>query len=125
MDHEGHAIEVAIVEDDKDLVRLYVKLLEKRGLKVGFIAYNGIEALDRLRSSNPKPAIILMDHRMPAMTGVEVTREMHSISPGSKIIFLSADADAREDAMNAGAIAFLKKPAPLKVIIETIRSALP
>lgn len=51
-----------------------------------------------------------MDHRMPSKNDLEVTEEILSINPNSKIIFISADYSVRDKALKMGAIDFLGKP---------------
>jgi two-component system chemotaxis response regulator CheY len=111
---------IAIVEDEKDLVRVYVRLFEKRGIPVCFVAYDGNEAILKFVASTPKPHIVLMDYRLPTMNGLEVTKKLLEIDPDTKIIFLSADASVRGEALRGGAFVFLVKPAGLKVITDAI-----
>ncbi|TET12108.1 MAG: response regulator [Candidatus Thorarchaeota archaeon] len=71
-----------------------------------------------------KPHIILMDHRMPLMSGTKVTRELLKIESSACIIFVSADDSAREDAMKEGAKRFLTKPVRSKTLISEIEDVL-
>jgi two-component system chemotaxis response regulator CheY len=64
-----------------------------------------------------------MDNRLQSMHGVEATRKILNIEPKTRVIFLSADITAENDAMNAGAFMFLKKPASIHDIIKAIKSA--
>ncbi len=114
---------IAIVEDEKDLVKVYVHLFERRGIYVCFIAYNGADAILQFIETTPKPHIILMDYRMPIKDGIEVTREVLKIDPDTRIIFLSADIGIKEEALKAGARIFLKKPASIKEIDRAIVEA--
>jgi len=47
---------------------------------------------------------------MPSKDGIEVTEEILSINPNTKIIFVSADYNIRDKALNVGAVDFLEKP---------------
>ncbi len=111
---------IAIVEDEKDLVRLYVRLFEKRGIPVCFIAYDGNEAILKFIQCTPKPHIVIMDYRLPGMNGIEITKRILEIDPETKIIFLSADASVKEKALKAGSFTFLAKPASLKEITNAV-----
>ena len=55
-------------------------------------------------------------------SGLEAMREILKINPKARVIFASADVGVEEDALNAGAVRFEKKPFPLKVLIENIES---
>ena len=63
-----------------------------------------------------------MDNRLPSMSGVEATKAILEIKPDTRIIFLSADIGAREEAIKAGAALFISKPARISDIIEAIGS---
>jgi CheY-like chemotaxis protein len=66
---------VLIVDDELFIVELYRDILQLRGYKVMATAFDGEEAVRRYSSSEEKPDVIIMDHRMPVMNGVEATRE--------------------------------------------------
>lgn len=114
---------VAIVEDEKDLVAMYEKILKSRGFTVCFVAYDGHEAVNKFAECDPKPSVVIMDNRLPSMHGVKATREILKMEPKTRVIFLSADIKVENDAMDAGAFRFLKKPASIYDIIQAIKSA--
>lgn len=111
---------IAVVEDERALVDVLLKLFAKRGIRVCFVAYDGGEAILKFLRSTPKPHIVLMDYRMPTVNGIEATVEILKIDPETRIIFLSADIDVKADALKAGAMIFLKKPASIKDIDKAI-----
>jgi len=113
---------VAIVDDERALVEIYQKLLEMRGIPVCFVAYDGADALRRIKEHNPGPEIILMDYRMPIMDGIEAMRRIFKVAPGVKVIFISADGSVQEAAIEAGAAMFLQKPASIKEILSAVES---
>lgn len=101
---------IMIVDDDIFLHKVLTRILAIGGHKVLEQAYNGSEAIQKYVSMNPKPDLILMDHRMPVMNGTSATRELIQIDPSIKILFISADNTVEADAMEAGALGFLTKP---------------
>lgn len=111
---------VLIVDDDIFLHKVLNRILSIGGHTVVGHAYNGAEAVDMFNGLNPKPDIILMDHRMPIMNGATATREIRHKSPKSRILFISADNTVRNDAMNAGALGFLTKPIRSKELFAAI-----
>jgi len=113
-------ITIFIVDDDYDLHQLYKKIFSMKGCNVVASAFDGAEAVKVYSELNPKPDVILMDHRMPVMNGVEAARELKRIDPSCKIIFLSADETAKESALAAGACKFKLKPVRLVELIDTI-----
>ncbi len=62
---------VMIVDDTEDTVGMVKKLLEFEGYGT-MAAYNGKDALDRLKKSKEKPDLVLLDMFMPEMSGREV-----------------------------------------------------
>jgi two-component system chemotaxis response regulator CheY len=116
------AISVAIVDDEADFTRLVLMLLKKRGIDVAFVAHDGQEAIEMFKNAHKKPDVILMDHHMKMVDGVEATKRILDISKESRVIFLSADSHIKEDAMRAGACAFLNKPAGINEIINVIKN---
>jgi Response regulator containing CheY-like receiver, AAA-type ATPase, and DNA-binding domains len=114
----------AIVEDETALIKIYERAFERKGIQVCFVALDGMEAVEKFGRCQVKPCVVLMDNRLPRMSGIEATKEMLKLNPGTRIIFLSADADARGEAMKAGAFLFLKKPTSLSDITGSIKAAM-
>ena len=111
---------IAIVDDEKDLVRVYERIFRKRGIPICFIAYDGNEAIVKFIACMPKPHIVIMDYRLPTLNGIEATKKILEIDPETKVIILSADVSIREEALRIGAFTFIAKPASLKFITNTI-----
>jgi two-component system chemotaxis response regulator CheY len=120
---EGCSIGIAIVEDEKALVDVYSRVFARHKIFVCFVAFDGCEALKKFIECTPKPHVILMDHRLPCMSGLEVTQEILKLDPDAKIVFLSADVDVKDEALKAGAVAFLNKPAGIYTILDTVKNA--
>ncbi len=115
---------VLIVDDDIFLHKVLERILTIGGHQVGGHAYNGEEALEQFVKMNPRPDIILMDHRMPVMNGATATREIVRIDPSAKIIFVSADDSAYDEAIDSGALDFLSKPIRAKNLFESFEKYL-
>ncbi|MFQ5832075.1 MAG: response regulator [Candidatus Thorarchaeota archaeon] len=103
-------VAVMIVDDDVFLHKVLERILSIGGHSVMEHAYNGAEAIEKYVALNPRPDIVLMDHRMPVMNGVTATRELKEIDSSAVVVFISADDTVRNEAMNAGALGFLTKP---------------
>jgi len=101
---------ILIVDDDAFLHKVLDRILSIGGHTVVGHAYDGAEAVDLFNGFNPKPDIILMDHRMPVMNGASATREIKHIDPNTRILFISADETVKNEALDAGALGFLTKP---------------
>jgi DNA-binding NarL/FixJ family response regulator len=112
---------VAIVDDEEDTVSLLERYFSLFKIPVSYVAYNGLEAVDLFKAAVKRPDVIIMDHRMPIANGVEATRQILALDPGVKIIFLSADPGIADDALNAGASGFMKKPVSVRAIVNAVR----
>ena len=71
-----------------------------------------------------QPEFILMDARMPGMSGLEATRLIKSQWPQIKIIILSVFTDYQVLAMEAGADAFISKSDPPEKLREALKNIL-
>ena len=109
---------VLIVDDEMFIVELYRDILQLRGYKVVGTAFDGEEALRKYGSSSDKPDVVIMDHRMPIMNGVEATKQIIRMNPRQKVIFVSADVLIEKEAREAGAVEFLPKPFRMDDLIE-------
>lgn len=85
-------------------------MLEVKGYQIIEMACNGIEALKKYKSMERKPDLIILDHRMPGMNGIEVMVSLLSMNPKIKVLFASADNSVKDRALGLGAIGFLNKP---------------
>ena len=112
-----------LIADDQAMVRSGFRLIleSEPDLQVVGEAENGREAV-RL-AKRDKPAVVLMDVRMPVMDGLEATREITATVPDTKVIVLTTfDLDDYVyGALRAGASGFLLKDAEGDQLIEAVR----
>jgi CheY-like chemotaxis protein len=85
-------------------------------------AANGTEAIQF--AEEYQPDVILMDARMPKMSGLEATRLIKAKWPQIKIIILSVFVDYQALALEAGADAFVSKSDPPENLRETLKDIL-
>jgi len=111
---------ILVVEDNPDMNDFVAEALGRR-YRVA-TAFDGEEAVRKYAASPEKPDVIIMDHRMPVMNGVEATKEIIRSKPAQKIIFVSADVLIEKDARDAGAAEFLPKPFRMDDLIEKMRN---
>jgi two-component system chemotaxis response regulator CheY len=121
MSEAGVNTKLAIVDDEKDLVDVYLRLFRMKHMTVCFVAGNGAEAVELYRNSVVRPDIVIMDNRMPLMNGIDAMRVIVAMGRPVKFIFLSADASVRDEVTRMGAV-FLKKPASLRQLMQAIDS---
>lgn len=73
---------IAIIEDDQAIVHMYRFKLESEGFSVQ-VAYNGEEGMELIRSFMPE--LILLDLRMPILSGDEMLDKLRATAWGSSI----------------------------------------
>ncbi len=102
---------ILIVEDDPRSLKMIRMLLRPYGYSL-LEATDGEEALKVARSD--KPDLIIMDLRLPKVSGLEVTRQLRQMSDFSHIAIIAITAYAmkgdKEKAISAGCDAYLAKP---------------
>ena len=113
----GH---IGIVEDEPEVANLYKTVFTAHGMSISFVAEDGLEAIKAFMESDPKPFIIIMDHRMPEMTSIYAMKEMMKLNSGTKYVIVSADSSIRGEAIESGAAMFLEKPIQLKQLIGCV-----
>jgi len=115
---------VLIVDDEPSLQFFYKKILKIGGFEVAGIASNGKEAISMFKSFLNKPKVILMDQRMPEMSGIEASKLILQTDSRVKIIFMSADASVEEEAISIGAFFFMDKIITVSKMIGAINRAI-
>lgn len=111
---------VFVVEDEKAFVDVYQKIFEIIQFEIFDWAFSGEEAVEKYRAMKTRPDLIIMDHRLPKISGVETMTEILQMDPAAKVLFVSADERAKKLAMDSGAIDFIQKPFSLSQFISTI-----
>lgn len=113
---------VRIVDDDPELLKSAAFLIRMAGYDV--LTYESAASFlaldDRLR-----PGCIILDQRMPGMTGLELQEALLEKGSTTPIIFLSAHGDIpmAMQAVHRGAMDFLVKPADPEVLVAAVKKA--
>jgi DNA-binding NarL/FixJ family response regulator len=113
-----------LIADDHALVRrsLETVLQGEQGLELVGQASDGQEAVQI--AGEVVPDVVLMDIRMPKITGIEAARQMKEVAPSAKIVMLTIS-DEEEDlfeAIRAGASGYLLKDIPLDELADSVRA---
>jgi FixJ family two-component response regulator len=110
-----------IVDDDESIRKAARRLIKSFGLAVetfasadDFLAAGQIEAT----------ACLVLDVRMPGLSGLELQRQLNASEYHIPIIFISADETSRMQALAAGASRYLVKPFEEDELLDGIRQAL-
>ena len=119
---------IAIIDDEKDLLFVYKKALELQGLKVVTFDDSSV-ALNELKVRYKKYSMVLVDIRMPKVDGYQLINEIKRIDPSIKTILMSAyDVSDLEvhDNLNDGVKIdrIMHKPFSLIKLINTVKTLL-
>jgi FixJ family two-component response regulator len=120
----GQTSKVVAIIDDNDLMRdSLCDLVESAGIEVRCFA----SAKAFLESdSHGKVACLIVDVRMPRMSGVELQARLKEEGCYVPIIFITAydDAEIRAQALKDGAVEFLAKPFDHQLLLQILRRTL-
>ena len=116
---------VLLVDDQRDIVRLLHSSLQTLGHDLEIIdAPSGEEAL--LEASLRKIDLLIADYLLPGISGVELMRKVKARNPALKVIFITGMTErrARNEMLNAGAVAMFDKPIPLADFLDAVERSL-
>lgn len=114
--------ELLVAEDDETNMQLFDSMINNKSVTIHH-AVNGIEAVSLCRE-NPGIGLVLMDMKMPEMSGFEATSQIKSIRPDLPVIAVSAYSSALDEhrAFEAGCDGYLIKPVSRDVLFAKMRS---
>lgn len=112
-----------IVDDDDQLRKSFEKLLLSEQYRV-VTAASGEEAISLVRQSLPH--LVIMDVRLPGMSGLETFKIIHKLHPKLQVIIMTAfgTTDTAIEATKLGAFEFILKPFEIPAMLEVIKRAL-
>jgi DNA-binding NtrC family response regulator len=112
---------IAIVDDEASQRQLYDNALQRAGYRTA-LCRDGVEGLAQAVACD----IMLLDVRMPGMSGFDVLKELRQTRPDLPVILLTAFIDVRDAVMaiKQGAIDYLEKPIDLDELIAAVDDAL-
>jgi two-component system, NtrC family, response regulator AtoC len=114
---------ILIADDDESSCELFAEVLQREGYRVDQVQ-TGDEALARLRET--RHDLLLVDVRMPGMTGLEVTRAVRKEYPCLPILVMTAfgSMETAVEAIHEGAFDFISKPMNFEELKKTVARAL-
>jgi FixJ family two-component response regulator len=114
---------VAIVDDEEGIRKALGRLLRASGLDAESYA-SGQDFLDA--AAVRPPDCVVLDLHMPGMSGLQVLRKLKADGQRLSIIIITAhdEAETREQCIEAGARAYLRKPLEDRVLLNAISAAM-
>jgi two-component system response regulator FixJ len=114
---------IAVVDDDRSVREALENLISSVGFEVRLFA----SAEDFLDSDTPlQTDCAILDVRLPGISGLELQQRLVADGQSIPVIIITAQGDdkTQDEAVAAGAIAFLKKPVKEEVLLAALESAL-
>jgi DNA-binding NarL/FixJ family response regulator len=115
-------ISCLVADDHPAVLDAVSEYLESAGITVVGRATDGEEALEKIAVR--KPAVALVDVRMPRVSGIELTRRIAKTSPDTAVILYTGYGDRAllTEALDAGARGFVLKEAPMDDIARAVHT---
>ena len=115
-----------LIIDDESNIRMMLRLALQHVGHAVETAADGPEGLEKFGPGGPGWDVVLLDQRMPGMEGLEVLREMRRRDPAARVVMITAfgTIDLAEEALDAGAADFLRKPFTVDTLRGAVQAAL-
>jgi DNA-binding NtrC family response regulator len=114
---------ILIIDDDRQLSISFTKILTQEGYETtaAFNGQQGIEQAERLQ-----PDLVILDIRLPDMSGIEVFEIVHERFPKLPVIMITAfgNTETAIDAIQKGAYDFIYKPFDVPEMLELVKKGL-
>jgi DNA-binding response OmpR family regulator len=114
------ALHLLVVDDERDFRESLIALLDIEGFQVSEAAdgRDALAALDR----GLRPDLVLLDQRMPGLTGSQTLQALRARGLGMPVILVSAASDGAEIAARDRFDAFVPKPFSPEQLLERVRA---
>jgi DNA-binding NarL/FixJ family response regulator len=119
---EGRAPITVVLVDDEHLIRAALaRALSDSGIELVGEAVNGEDAIEII--VDVRPDVVLMDLRLPGISGVKAIEQLGLLAPASRVLVLTRSEQNRVvEAIVAGASGYILKSAPADAIISAVRA---
>jgi FixJ family two-component response regulator len=117
---------IAIIDDDESVCRALRRLVRSLAMDAETFS-SGQQFLDLLEAMPSfQPDCLILDVQMPGLNGLHVQRLLAANARALPVIFITAhdELGVRENALAAGAVAFLRKPFDDLLMVRTLNEAL-
>ncbi len=111
-----------VADDHPAVLNAVCDYLTEEGIEIVARARNGRDALEKIESM--RPAVAIVDLRMPELSGIDVAREAARSSPATAVVLYTGFSDQvlLVEAVDAGARGFVLKEAPLTDLLRAIET---
>src|SRR5438874_4927848 len=114
---------ILVVEDDRRIQKSLARLFESEGYRVE-IAKDGVSGLTSFRASNP--AAVVLDLKLPGVSGRDICREIKHTQPGLPVVILSAVANVADKVLllEIGADDYVTKPFSPRELLARVQASM-
>ena len=111
-----------VLVDDEQLIRgAIAQALSSSGLELVGEAANGEDAIEIVL--DVRPDVVVMDVRLPGISGVEAIEQLGLLAPASRVLVLTRSEENRVvEAIIAGASGYILKTAPPDAIVSAVKA---
>ncbi|MGB7846954.1 MAG: sigma-54 dependent transcriptional regulator [Candidatus Acidiferrum sp.] len=111
-----------LVDDDATFRQVMANELKRLGYQIEAVG-TGEEAIRRIATSEPD--VVLLDMRLPGMSGLDVLKSIHASAPASEVVMLTGHGsiDTAIESIRIGAFDYVVKPCPLEELHIRIQRA--
>lgn len=112
---------ILIVDDNASMRTLLTTLLTAHGYEIVGSLADGNVVMETIRKLNPE--IVCLDFQLPGRDGLSLLQEINTTYPAIDVLFMTASEKAgiQEQAADAGATGFLRKPFGQKQVLDELR----
>ena len=110
-------IKILLIDDEPDIVDSYSKILQKLGAKV-LSAIDGKKAWEIYQNNYQDLDLIILDIKMPGMSGIELLKLIREKDPTQKVIFMTGYSD---EFIEKEGVEILQKPFQISDLIRLLR----
>ena len=107
---------IAVVEDEEDILTLFTEIIRENGYPViGFTKPSSF--VEHLRIHRDEIDLILIDYKLPQMTGCDLAKKIAEIDPRIKMILITAYNDIVNNTLN---LELIRKPIKINELVQII-----
>ena len=115
-------MKILVAEDEPEVLQYYKVLLEDLGYEV-VTAKDGQKCLDAYRNDAGAKRgfdLVILDHRMPRMNGMEVAKEIAVMNPSQKLLMITAYSGVLDLAQKPAKMIVMSKPFEVDELLSVI-----
>ena len=113
-------MKIMLVDDEQDILELYARILNREGYAATNSFSNGAEAVAAVEVDTSSADVMVIDHKMPKMDGIEATRRIRRMNPNMKVIMASGSDELAESDRSLFDV-ILTKPISIRDLLNALQ----